>query len=408
MSVMANALPRLRMNLDFMPSPVPDRPGLLIRDPYHYSDATLIIPPALVPCLQLMDGVSSDLELRELLVRITGDLQVGALEEHLLQTLDAAGFLETDAYRELVRRRQHEFAIAEVREPAHSGSGYPEDVDPLRATLQRWMDGEPAIAGRDSLLGIAAPHVSPEGGWQSYRAAYSALGPHYADRTFVVLGTSHYGAPNKFGLTRKNFLTPFGAARTDVSLVNELLEAAPATVTMEDYCHSVEHSIEFQVVFLQHLYGPDIRILPVLCGSYAESIYQGGSPEDDESVHRFLGTLGDIAAREGNRLLWVLGIDMAHIGRRYGDQFAAYSDRGEMLEVADRDRRRIERLSAGDSRGFWDLVQQNQDDLKWCGSAPLYTFLKAVPQARGTLRRYEQWNIDQESVVTFAGISFHG
>ena len=36
---------------------------------------------------------------------------------------------------------------------------------------------------------------------------------------------------------------------------------------MEDYCHAVEHSIEFLVVFLQHLFGSDIRILPVLCGS---------------------------------------------------------------------------------------------------------------------------------------------
>jgi hypothetical protein len=32
--------------------------------------------------------------------------------------------------------------------------------------------------------------------------------------------------------------------------------------------------------------------------------------------------------------------------------------------------------------------------------------MKAVPQARGTLHRYEQWNIDENSVVSFAGISF--
>jgi hypothetical protein len=32
--------------------------------------------------------------------------------------------------------------------------------------------------------------------------------------------------------------------------------------------------------------------------------------------------------------------------------------------------------------------------------------MKAVPQARGTLHRYEQWNVDERSVVTFAGISF--
>jgi hypothetical protein len=32
--------------------------------------------------------------------------------------------------------------------------------------------------------------------------------------------------------------------------------------------------------------------------------------------------------------------------------------------------------------------------------------MKAVPQARGTLLRYEQWNIDESSVVSFAGVSF--
>jgi hypothetical protein len=60
----------------------------------------------------------------------------------------------------------------------------------------------------------------------------------------------------------------------------------------------------------------------------------------------------------------------------------------------------------GDSRGFWELVQENRDDLKWCGSAPIYSFLKAVPGARGTLLKYQQWNIDEHSVVSFAGMRF--
>jgi predicted class III extradiol MEMO1 family dioxygenase len=77
-----------------------------------------------------------------------------------------------------------------------------------------------------------------------------------------------------------------------------------------------------------------------------------------------------------------------------------------MLETTARDRGRIDRVSAGDAEGFWNLVQENQDDLKWCGSSPLYTFLKAVPQARGQLLRYEQWNIDEQSVVSFGGMAF--
>jgi hypothetical protein len=63
-------------------------------------------------------------------------------------------------------------------------------------------------------------------------------------------------------------------------------------------------------------------------------------------------------------------------------------------------------MTASDADGFWGLVQENKDDLKWCGSSPIYTFLKAVPQARGTLRRYQQWNIDEESVVSFAAMGF--
>ena len=176
---------------------------------------------------------------------------------------------------------------------------------------------------------------------------------------------------------------------------------------MEDYCHAVEHSIEFQVVFLQHLFGPNIRVVPILCGSYARSIYQGGAPEQSPAVERILGAMGELAAREGDRLLWVLGVDMAHIGRRYGNPIEAKAGEGEMEVVEHRDRARIDRMAAGDARGFWDLVQENRDDLNWCGSAPIYTFLKALPDARGNLLRYQQWNIDPHSVVSFAGMSFH-
>ena len=155
------------------------------------------------------------------------------------------------------------------------------------------------------------------------------------------------------------------------------------------------------------MFGARIRILPVLCGSYLRSIYDGGLPEDDENVRRIVGALGEMGAREDGKLLWVLGVDMAHMGQRYGDRLTAIAGREEMAEVEQRDRVRIARMESGDARGFWDLVQQKQDDLKWCGSAPIYTFLKAIPQARGELLGYQQWNIDEASVVSFAGMRFH-
>src|SRR5690348_13842237 len=120
------------MTLDFMPSPSAEHPGLFIRDPYRYSDAMLIIPPVLVACLECFDGVQSDLDLRERLVKLTGDLNVGQLEEHLIQTLSTAGFLEDETFDRLKQDRTQEFAANPVREPAHAGSAYPAESEALR------------------------------------------------------------------------------------------------------------------------------------------------------------------------------------------------------------------------------------------------------------------------------------
>lgn len=412
---MSRLLPPLRRNLDLMPSPAADRPGLLVRDPFRFAESMLIIPSALVPCLAFFNGQYERAQVAEALVRLTGDIRMGQLIDHLFDTLSEAGFLEDEVFTGLKDERLRAFAEAVARTPAHAGAAYPVEVEALRQVMARYVEDpappSPATNGGQTpadgaLVGIAAPHVSPEGGWRTYQAAYRALGPGDAERTFAILGTSHYGEPETFGLTRKPFLTPYGQAAVDSRLVDELVERGGPTVRVEDYCHAIEHSIEFQVVFLQHLFGPGVRILPVLCGPYARSTREGGLPEDDAGVARFLDALGELAAREGRGLMWVLGVDMAHMGRRYGDAFAARAEEGVMLEVAERDRERFERIAAGDASGFWRLVQEKADELKWCGASPLYTFLKAVAPRRAQVARYEQWNIDEGSVVSFAALAF--
>jgi hypothetical protein len=405
-------LARLRPTLDLMPSPIEDKPGLLIRDPFQFSDATLIVPPPLIEFLQFYDGTRSALDLRAELVRVSGDIQAGQIEEQLTTALSRAGFLEDEHFEHLRHSAEQAFAEAPTRMPAHAGTGYPEERGELAQTLSQYMAGgqdsadKSAEKSNNRVLGIAAPHVSPFGGIDAYRAAYASLSSEDATRTFVILGTSHYGHPDRLGLTRKPFETPFGRAITDVALVDKIAAEAGDAARMEDYCHAIEHSIEFQVVFLQHLFGPEIRIVPVLCGAYS-GLFHGGFPEETDAACRIFGALGELAAREGDRLLWVLGVDMAHMGSRYGDPLQAQAGRGEMQNVEQQDRARIACMESGDGPGFWELVRKNSDPLKWCGSAPIYTFLKAIPNARGRLRQYQQWNIDPESVVSFAGMSFH-
>lgn len=400
------ALPALRSTLEMMPSPVPESPGLLVRDPFRYAESVLILPPPLVPCLLLFDGQHDEADLRELLVRLTGTIEVGTVMEHLRDTLRDGGFLEDDVFASRRAARHRSFAEEASRAPQHAGTAYPRDAGELRALLARYLEeAPPAEAALGDVVAIAAPHVSPEGGWRSYGAAYRALDPAARDKTFVILGTSHYGAPERFGLTRKPFRTPLGETTVDHSLVARVAAAA-GPESLEDYCHSVEHSIEFQIVFLQHLYGPGVRIVPILCGPFARATHLGGRPEDDENVRRVLDVLREAAGEHADRLVWIAGVDMTHVGRRYGDRFAARPEDEVMIDVAARDRERCRCLTAGDGGAFWSLLQKDGDPLRWCGASPLYTLMAAVRPSRGALLHYEQWGIDDQSVVTCAALAF--
>ena len=283
-----------------MPSPAPEHPGLFIRDPYKFSDAMLVVPPALIGCLDFFDGEHTDNDLTAELVRMMGELDVYGLREQLMGALDSAGFLENETFARMEAERRKEFAELGVREPAHAGSAYPEDIGELRETMARYMPENGNRAGAPKVRGIAAPHVSPEGGWLSYQAAFRSLRSEDRDRVFVILATSHYGEPEKFGLTRKDYRTPFGDAKTDTKIVDWLEKRAPRATLMEDYCHSFEHTAEFQVLFLQHAAWPNVRVVPVMCGSFAQSLYRGGMPEDDEGVRdpRRAGRIGRGAATD--------------------------------------------------------------------------------------------------------------
>ena len=121
-----------------------------------------------------------------------------------------------------------------------------------------------------------------------------------------------------------------------------------------------------------------------------------------------LNALGELHVTQGDRLCWVLGVDMAHMGRRYGDPTSVQANDGIAQEIEARDRERMSHVVAGDADAFWAAVHSDgADALKWCGSAPLYAFMKAQPEAKARVLDYSQWNIDDSSIVSFGALSFH-
>ena len=410
---MSAMLPALRKELDVMPSPVEDRPGLLMRDPFQFTAQTIIVPPLLARALRFFDGKHTELDLKAYLVKATGELEVSGLSKHFVEAMEQGGFLESETFFRLRDERRRAFAEAPVKEPAYAGSAYDDEPGALRKQLNGWgADGPDADEASGRLVGIAAPHVSPEGGHRGYAAAYRRLRPEHAGKTFVILGTSHYGQGEKWGLTKKAYNTPLGPVETDQAFVEALAKRAGDAIEMEDYCHASEHSIEFQAVYLQHVLGlhlpqgERLKAAPILCGGLSESLYYGGRPEDNTQVRRFFEALGETAEQRRDELVFVLGIDLAHIGSRYGDASPAEAEKGHLAEVRRRDQERLARVAAGDLAGYYALVEPNHDDLRWCGHGPLYTFLASTKGFEGRVLSYEQWNIDPHSVVSFTAMEF--
>ncbi len=392
-----------------MPSPDPEAPGLLLRDQFGYSERVLVVPPQLVRTLSFFDGQATEDDLREYLVRSTGSFDVSEQLRSLVDTLSASGFLEDEVFFGLRAQAQQAFAEMEVRPAAFAGTAYPECPEDCRRYLDAFLEDAPELppAPRGRAVGIAAPHASFEGGPECYREAFNALRSlgkreEMKEKIFVVLATSHYGQPERYGVTRKPFVTPFGQSTPANELLDEIQSLAPASLIAEDYCHTMEHSAEFHVLWLQHLFGADVKVLPVLVGSYARSIFvDQQAPERSPEVAAFCEALRHLDRKYGDKLVWVLSIDMAHMGPRYGDREPVNPDL-----VAVKDKLRLEALQSGDASKFWSDVLYQQDPLKWCGSACLYTLLQVFPGLHTEALNYGQWNIDEESLVTFGALRF--
>ena len=153
---MANPLPRLRMDLEFLPSPLEDRPGLFIRDPYRYTDAAVIVPPLLVEGLEFFNGEQSELDLQAHLVRLTGELIPREAVQQFVQSMEQNGLLQTEGFDQRKEAKHREFREAPRRTPIHAGAAYPEADAALRERLDQFAaDGAGAADPHPRLVALS-------------------------------------------------------------------------------------------------------------------------------------------------------------------------------------------------------------------------------------------------------------
>jgi AmmeMemoRadiSam system protein B len=378
----------------------------------------VVTAPVMIPfdgfqhIVRHFDGRSSLVEIQARVLRQTGlFLALNELED-LVRRLEVAMVLEgptfaafEQAYRESGRRPA-----------ALAGRSYAATVRALQAQLEQFfVDAAGAglpVADRGatspSLRGILSPHIDFYRGGPVYTWSYKELVEQSQADTYIVLGVAHQYCRRRFALTCKDFDTPLGLVPTDRSYVDRIVAHAGRDFFDDELSHWTEHSIEFQVVFLQYLLGGrrDFSIVPILVGSFHDLMERGVDPIDDPDVGRFIRALRSAEEASGKRVAYIGGIDLCHVGPEFGD--AKPVDPGLQEQIRLFDDRMLDRAAACDPGGWFRTAASVGNRYRVCGLAATYTMLHAIGPAQGRLLKYKQALDDRRTCcVSFASMVFH-
>jgi len=424
--------PRLRA-LELQEAREGGRAFVVLIDPTGVAKEALAVSAEAMPILMLLDGSVALDDLVALVDRETGDPRAGQGVRALVDQLDRHLYLESPRYEAARDALRAEYAAQPSRPAALAGLSYPEDANELtafldafdataRTDIERGTTGTEAGAQAVAPLGaqaphaLAAPHIDLRRGGATIARAYLELdsGPNgrrpdteLPDVVFLF-GTGHSLVEQPFAITTKSYETPLGPVATDEPIVRGIIDACGAWITDDELAHRDEHSIEFQAVELRHRLGArKFTMVPLLCGGFHGFVRFEKRPAEDERVEALVQALLAAAASveaQGRRALFLAGVDLSHVGTRFGD--AVDLDTATLTEIETKDKAAITAALTGSAEAWFDAVAAHGDSTRICGFAPTYMMLRTARPAAGRLLAYERSLEEGGSVVTYASVAW--
>jgi AmmeMemoRadiSam system protein B len=355
---------------------------------------------------QLFDGERTLAQVQAVATRQAGGLlvpldRIGKLAERL----DEALLLDSPRFAE--------YLDAPVREPSCIGV-YDADPDVLHTQLEALFTagggpGRPAGPRGDGppLRAVLLPHMDYGRGGVCYGWGFKELAERSTADLFVIVGTSHY-SPARFSLTRKHFATPLGVVETDQNYVDRLVSHYGGGLFDDPLAHLPEHSIELEVVPLQHLRagGRPFRIVPLLVGSFHDCVAGRTSPAARGDIARMVAALRAAEAAAGESVCYVISGDLAHIGPKFDE--ADPPAAGDVLTRSRRgDEAILTRVEAADPAAYFETIAAEDDARRICGLPPTWLVLEAARPSRGRVLNYTQFaHPEGYESVSFASAAF--
>ncbi|MFO0947388.1 MAG: AmmeMemoRadiSam system protein B [Planctomycetota bacterium] len=377
------------------------------------SEEWLMVPQSYGPVLRLLDGRNTLAQVRTRLASESGYSVTHAFLTRLLQQLDQVFLVDTARYRTRREEVINAFRRSSVREPSHAGGAYPREPEELRATMRKMFEdtdgpGLPRPYGRSNgLRGILSPHIDFRRGGSSFAWGFKELAERSHATLFVVIGTSHYSM-ERFVLSKKDYKTPLGIAKTDTAFVERVANAYGAECFADELAIRPEHSIEFQVLFLQYLFEgiKDFTIVPLLVGSFHDSVESGKDPRELADIRKMGDAIREAERACGKEVCYVSSGDLAHIGMKFGDPWLIDEQKSEWCRSEDK--KLLEHLETADPAKLHASILRERDRRRICGYPPTFMMLEAAAPQSGKTLQYDQF-VDPNGfeIVSFASMAFY-
>jgi hypothetical protein len=400
---MRDYIPKLRRDIEIIPTFYQGEKALLVKDSLGLIREPFLIYGEMLPFLGLIDGKRNLSDIQLDLIRIGKGTFISAEEvEKILTKLDSVFMLESEGFFREKKKILDSYSLRPKRAAFHAGRSYPEDPDELRSFLESFFieEEEGSLSGSE-VAALVAPHIDLDIGKRVYGRAYQAIKDTYPS-TVLLLGTAHSLYDSLLSLTEKDYETPLGTLRTDKHWVRRLRMAAGGVAASDDIAHRSEHSLEFQLLFLQHLFGSYFSVVPVLCGPFHSDLQKVSRPKDIPGMERFLDELRTFL-EEQDSILVIAGIDLSHVGPKFGHDRRASSLKQEAMN---HDKVLLSAVCEGDVKKFWEEARRVNNRYNVCGLSCLAVLMEIYHQKKGSLLDYEFWEEEAtQSAVSFAAVT---
>ena len=401
--------PKLRWPLDIRIHNLGGQDALLIQCPIGISANPLALMPQFAPVIVALDGVQTS---DEIVAKFTAHGLTDEILRELIQRLDDHLFMANARFFAAEKIARDAFKSSPVRPAARAGSAYPVSKQELSSLVQGYLKPFDAPEVQRDLACLVAPHIDYRRGGACYGAMYPRLAESRAD-TYILIGTAHQYSPRIFHLCAKDFESPLGVHPCDQAFVTELANRFGVERSFADeYLHRREHSLELQLPFLSAVQ-PAATVVPVLVGSYHQMLEAMRYPHEWEEYETFAGALTEIIKQRkvrGEKVSFLAGVDMAHVGRSFGDEGSLSPER--MREIGYRDQQYLRAIEDGNHKALFDHIAEDQDARRICGFPTMYLVLDVLSRLGDKTEcdvvAYDQAvDYPSDCAVTFAGVALY-